>query len=42
VEGLWLFRGLEEVRADKAECLGGCGAIFRDIFSPLFFNATII
>jgi hypothetical protein len=34
--------GLEEVRADKAESLGGCGALFREIFSPLFFNAVII
>ena len=43
-----LFQGLEKVRADKAESLGGCGAVsddttfFREIFSPLFFNAAII
>lgn len=42
MEGLRPFQGLEEVRADKAESLGGCGAVtddttlFREIFSPLF------
>lgn len=51
MEGLatsMLFQGLEEVRADKAKSLGGCGAVtddttfFREIFSPLFFNVAII